>query len=703
MDAHARRVLRDGQPVPLEPRAVDLLVYLLRHRHRVVPKSELLDQVWRGAAGAGGSLPRAVMMIRQALEPDPGAGAIRTAPRVGYRFAAGVAEDAQPGGVPPTARPTLAVLPLVNATGDTALDWVELGLMSLAMRHLDAHPGVRPVAVASVLMATQGASGQAPQAQAEAVRRATGARVVVTGRVLRRAVAGWRLQWTALDDEATWQGQADAARPAELAAALARAVARAVCPDEPSAADLPEPADPWAEEVFARALQALATHRWERAAHLLRLAHHLVPDHRPVLLELMRALSNVGDLALEPLAAGQIERAQREGDAMLAAHAHQALGRMYLNRSEPARAEAHLAQCLILGEGHASADWIARTLMLQASCANIALDPARARVLARRMVECCEDSGDRILRVAGLNIEAIAIAAAGQLEHGLALSVEAARRARELHATSYLVDACDNAAWYAARLARLAEAASYAEEAVGAALGVGHLTHAWLSTPVLCWISLVARTPEVAVDAAARLPDPATISAPEQVWRVHGLLALVQGRAADAADLLRRAMQAHRAASQVQDESQALPWLIDALVLSGALAEAEAELDAAEAPHLARDADLRAQARHGRALLAHARGDLPGARRLLAELVAGDAAPLWQALARIDLAWLHAEAGEAADARRLLAGVAPTLASHPLVRATSERIARAVSASASSASSASSAAEAPLPLLRSRL
>ncbi|MBI5272053.1 MAG: winged helix-turn-helix domain-containing protein [Burkholderiales bacterium] len=695
MDTHARRVLRDGEPVPLEPRAVDLLVYLLRHRHRVVPKSELLDQVWRGAAGAGGSLPRAVMMIRQALEPDPGADAIRTSPRVGYRFAAAVAEDTQPGGAPPTARPTLAVLPLDNATGDTALDWVELGLMSLAMRHLDTHPGVQPVAVASVLLATQGAHGQGPQAQAEAVRRATGARVVVTGRVQRRAAAGWRLQWTARDDEATWHGHVDAARPAELAAGLAREVTQAVCPDAPPGTAMAEPADPWAEEVFARALQALATHRWERAAHLLRLAHHLVPDHRPVLLELMRALSNVGDLALEPLATAQIERAEREGDVMLAAHAHQALGRMYLNRSELARAELHLARSLTLGDGHASADWVARTLMLQASCAVIALDPTRARAIARRMVECCEDSGDRILRVGGLNIEAIAIASAGQLEHGLALSVEAARRARELHATSYLVDACDNAAWYAARLARLAEAASYAEEAVGAALGVGHLTHAWMSAPVLCWISLVARTPEVAADAVARLPDPAGIYAPEQVWRVHGLLALVQGRARDAADLLRRAVQVHRAAAQVQDESQALPWLVDALVLSGALDEAQAELEAADAPQLARDADLRAQARHGRALLAHARGDLPGARRLLAELVAGDAAPLWQALARIDLAWLHAEAGETADARRLLAGVAPALATHPLVRATSERIARAASAA--------SAADPPLPLLRSRL
>ena len=42
-----RLELRRGNVVvPVEPQVFDVLTYLLRHRHRVVPKTELLDEVW---------------------------------------------------------------------------------------------------------------------------------------------------------------------------------------------------------------------------------------------------------------------------------------------------------------------------------------------------------------------------------------------------------------------------------------------------------------------------------------------------------------------------------------------------------------------------------------------------------------------------------------------------------------------------------
>ena len=37
---------RAGQLVDLEPQVFDVLAYLLRHHERVVPKTELLDQIW---------------------------------------------------------------------------------------------------------------------------------------------------------------------------------------------------------------------------------------------------------------------------------------------------------------------------------------------------------------------------------------------------------------------------------------------------------------------------------------------------------------------------------------------------------------------------------------------------------------------------------------------------------------------------------
>lgn len=85
-----REVLVDGAICKLQPRVFDLLVYLIEHRHRVLPTDELLDAVWRDRDVQIGSLATAIARIRSAL----GAGAagddtiIQTHHRVGYRFVA---------------------------------------------------------------------------------------------------------------------------------------------------------------------------------------------------------------------------------------------------------------------------------------------------------------------------------------------------------------------------------------------------------------------------------------------------------------------------------------------------------------------------------------------------------------------------------------------------------------------------------------
>jgi DNA-binding winged helix-turn-helix (wHTH) protein len=46
LDTGAVELRHRGEPVAVEPRVFDVLVYLVRHRDRVVPKEELLDGVW---------------------------------------------------------------------------------------------------------------------------------------------------------------------------------------------------------------------------------------------------------------------------------------------------------------------------------------------------------------------------------------------------------------------------------------------------------------------------------------------------------------------------------------------------------------------------------------------------------------------------------------------------------------------------------
>jgi DNA-binding winged helix-turn-helix (wHTH) protein/tetratricopeptide (TPR) repeat protein len=82
---------RDGVPVPLEPRAVKVLAYLIRGRGRVVPKEELLDQVWADVFTTDAVLKQAVSQARRALGDSADAPRyIRTFHARGYQFIAPV-------------------------------------------------------------------------------------------------------------------------------------------------------------------------------------------------------------------------------------------------------------------------------------------------------------------------------------------------------------------------------------------------------------------------------------------------------------------------------------------------------------------------------------------------------------------------------------------------------------------------------------
>ena len=58
---------RGGQRVPLEPQAFDVLVYLVSHRDRVVPKDELMDAVWGGRFVTETAVTSRIKQVRRAL------------------------------------------------------------------------------------------------------------------------------------------------------------------------------------------------------------------------------------------------------------------------------------------------------------------------------------------------------------------------------------------------------------------------------------------------------------------------------------------------------------------------------------------------------------------------------------------------------------------------------------------------------------
>jgi DNA-binding winged helix-turn-helix (wHTH) protein len=680
VDADTRRVRLDGHPSAIEPRAFNLLVHLIRHRRRVVTKEELFETIWPRESVSGAALARAVMKARQAIGDGGDPALIRSLPRVGYRFVVPLDDEAAAfhGTKPQRSAAdalTIALLPFENATGDASLGWVELGLMALVANALGNHPKLAPVAMQSLLIAVEGARAAPTEALDAVVRKATGAKIIVRTRI-ERTRSAFRLDFELCgnaDSEAS--DAVFAEKPAELGARMVAALSEKLFPD----ALMPDPKglvlrDPLATESFARGMEALATHQYAKAINLFKLVVNLEPGHTAARIELLRALGNLGDMEALRLSRRLLDRAERENDLLLAARVHQALGRLYLNRTELSRAAFHLELSLRLAAGQEPADWTARTLMLQASTAIYQADYRRTAEVLQQMYRQCEISGDRVLPVAGLNMEAIIASAGGDRELAVRLSMEAARRARELRANMYLADSCDTAAWDLAILGRLGEAASCAEEGFTAMQAMGDRNNVVDYAPCLCWIYRLARAPMAAERVVAVLPDPQQLPRPEHAWRALGLLAASHGRHADAAAFLRRALDRLREVDDVNFERQTLPWLIEALILSGAHAEAEAELEIATGQRLAGSDDLRVQALHCKALLAHARGRAGEASGLLAQLINLQPEPLWLAWACIDAAWLLAEAGEAVAATRQLEQLPAALAEHPIAMAALARV-----------------------------
>jgi DNA-binding winged helix-turn-helix (wHTH) protein/WD40 repeat protein len=94
LDQERRQLLRSGQPVPLEPKAYELLSLLLERRPRALSRAQIRDVIWSGTYVSESTLAVVVNGIRQALGDDARHPRfIRTVHGFGYAFCGEVCES----------------------------------------------------------------------------------------------------------------------------------------------------------------------------------------------------------------------------------------------------------------------------------------------------------------------------------------------------------------------------------------------------------------------------------------------------------------------------------------------------------------------------------------------------------------------------------------------------------------------------------
>jgi DNA-binding winged helix-turn-helix (wHTH) protein/tetratricopeptide (TPR) repeat protein len=164
LESNQRRLLYQGHAVPLKPKVLDLLLFLVERRGKLIDKEDLMKEVWRDTIVEENNITVSMSMLRKTLGEDKEHPRfIETVPRRGYRFVAEVVEipveqtgskDSHRFSYPtePEEEPidSLAVLPMEGSANDFGSEYLSDGITESIINVLSRIPRLRVLACSTV-------------------------------------------------------------------------------------------------------------------------------------------------------------------------------------------------------------------------------------------------------------------------------------------------------------------------------------------------------------------------------------------------------------------------------------------------------------------------------------------------------------------------------------------------------------------------
>ena len=165
LEVAQQRLLYQGNPVPLKPKILDLLLYLIEKRNQLVVKEDLMRDVWPDTIVEENNITVSMSILRKTLGEDPGKREfIETVPRRGYRFVAEVreisteapatasaVENLKASVVQEEAIDSIAVLPVEGESNDPNVEYLSEGITESLINTLSRIRKLRVLACSTVL------------------------------------------------------------------------------------------------------------------------------------------------------------------------------------------------------------------------------------------------------------------------------------------------------------------------------------------------------------------------------------------------------------------------------------------------------------------------------------------------------------------------------------------------------------------------